>query len=240
MSIKNSLASVAVKDLSFAVQWYERLFGRPADSRQVSGVAEWKFEMGGWLQVYQGAERAGSGSFTLAVSSLDELVSDLEKSNLDAGRQMSSEKMKVVMLKDPDGNSIAFVESLESMSDTRVSRIIRAYFAAYEAKDRVALDGLLHDDFTFGSPHDPHIDRVAYFERCWPNSQHTNSFAIQKLFEEDDEAFVLYTCEPKDGDAFSNTEYFRVDKDKVREVRVFYGSLPKREPPSHWLATGRA
>lgn len=233
MTIMNSLASVAVKDLGSAVQWYERLLGRPADSRQVSGVAEWKFEMGGWLQVYQGAERAGFGSFTLAVSSLDELLADIKTGGLDAGRQMISEKMKVVMLKDPDGNSIAFVESLESMPDTRVSRVIRAYFAAYEAKDRLALDGLLHDDFTFGSPHDPHIDRVAYFERCWPNSHHTKTFAIQKLFEEADEAFVLYTCELKDGAEFSNTEYFRVVEDKIREVRVFYGSLPKREPPSH-------
>lgn len=232
MSIKNSLASVAVKDLNAAVPWYERLFGRPADSRQVTGVAEWKFERGGWLQVYQGAARAGSGSFTLTVSSLDELVSDLEKCGLDAGRQMISEKMKVVMLKDPDGNSIAFVEALDSVPYARISRLIRAYFDAYEAKDRAALDRLLHEDFTFGSPQDPHLDRVAYFERCWPNSQNTNSFAIQKLIEEHDEAFVLYTCEPKDGAAFSNTVYIRVDSGKVREVRVFYGSLPKNEPPN--------
>jgi predicted enzyme related to lactoylglutathione lyase len=113
MSIKNALASVAVKDLSSAVQWYERLFGRPADSRQMSEMAEWKFERGGWLQVYQNTERAGSGSFTLAVSSLDEQLSDLDERGLEPGRKMISEKVKVVMIKDPDGNSIAFAEAID-------------------------------------------------------------------------------------------------------------------------------
>ena len=34
-------------------------------------VAEWKFARGGWLQVYQLPERAGSGSCTLAVSDIE-------------------------------------------------------------------------------------------------------------------------------------------------------------------------
>jgi predicted enzyme related to lactoylglutathione lyase len=113
MPIKNALASVAVKELSTAVPWYEKLLGRSADSRPMPEVAEWKFERGGWLQVYQNAERAGSGSVTLAVSSLDEQVSDLEKNGLKPGRRMISEKVKVVMIKDPDGNSIAFAEAID-------------------------------------------------------------------------------------------------------------------------------
>jgi len=44
MPIKNALASLAVKDMDSAVQWYEKLFGRPADSRPMPEVAEWKFE----------------------------------------------------------------------------------------------------------------------------------------------------------------------------------------------------
>ena len=113
MSIKNALASVAVKDLSAAVQWYEKLFGRPADSRPMSELAEWKFERGGWLQLYQNADRAGSGSLTLSVNDLDEQVSHLRKCGVRTGQQIISEKAKVVMIKDPDGNSIAFAEALE-------------------------------------------------------------------------------------------------------------------------------
>lgn len=113
MPIENALASVAVSDLDSAVQWYERLFGRPADSRDMPDVAEWKFEGGGWLQVYQGSERAGSGSFTLAVSSLDEQVAHLEKCGIPSGRQMITDKMKVLMIRDQDGNSIAFSEGID-------------------------------------------------------------------------------------------------------------------------------
>jgi hypothetical protein len=55
---ENALASVAVKDLSSATDWYERLFGRPADSSPMSELREWKFPRDGWLQVYQlGARR---------------------------------------------------------------------------------------------------------------------------------------------------------------------------------------
>jgi hypothetical protein len=52
MSIDNVLASVAVKDLKAASAWYEKLLGRPADSKPMPEVAEWKFKQGGWLQVY--------------------------------------------------------------------------------------------------------------------------------------------------------------------------------------------
>jgi len=40
MTIKNALASVAVKDLSSSVPWYEKLFGRAADSTPMAEVAE--------------------------------------------------------------------------------------------------------------------------------------------------------------------------------------------------------
>ena len=113
MTIKNAIASLAVRDLGASVKWYERLLGRPADSRPMTEVAEWKFDRGGWLQVYQSPDRAGSGSVTLAVSSLDDQVSDLKNAGLDAGQPKISDKVKVVMIKDPDGNSIAFAEALD-------------------------------------------------------------------------------------------------------------------------------
>jgi predicted enzyme related to lactoylglutathione lyase len=113
MSIDNALASVAVKDLQAAAQWYEKLLGRPADSRAMSEVAEWKFKRGGWLQVYQNQERAGTGSVTLAVSNLDEQIAALEKSGIEVGAPMKSPKVNVVMIKDPDGNSIAFAQALD-------------------------------------------------------------------------------------------------------------------------------
>jgi hypothetical protein len=111
--IRNAIASLAVRDLGVSLAWYERLLGRAADSRPMAEPGEWKFERGGWLQVYQDAERAGSGSLTLAVSSLDEQLSDLRRAGLETGDPIISERVKVVMIKDPDGNSIAFAEALD-------------------------------------------------------------------------------------------------------------------------------
>lgn len=113
MSIQNAIASLAVKDLASASPWYERLFGRAADSRPMSEVAEWKFERGGWLQVYQLPERAGKGSVTLAVSDLDQQIDDLRECGIDAGEPLRGPQVKVLMIKDPDGNSIAFAEAID-------------------------------------------------------------------------------------------------------------------------------
>src|SRR5262245_14052846 len=113
MPIQNALASVAVADLNAAVSWYENLFGRPADLRPMPEVAEWRFERGGWLQIYQSPQRAGAGSFTLAVEDIDEIAADLRNRGLDLGPQTTSPTVKTLMTTDPDGNHIAFAEALD-------------------------------------------------------------------------------------------------------------------------------
>jgi predicted enzyme related to lactoylglutathione lyase len=114
MAIRNVLASVAVKDLSAAIGWYERLFGRSADSRPMPEVAEWKFDRGGWLQIYQLPERAGSGSFTLVVEGLENEIAWVEKLGIDTRQRTSDDKVKTLMITDPDGNHIAFAEVVGS------------------------------------------------------------------------------------------------------------------------------
>jgi ketosteroid isomerase-like protein len=108
-----------------------------------------------------------------------------------------------------------------------ISDLIRQYFSAYETKDRNVAEALLSDDFTFSSPRDDRIGRAEYFARCWPNSGKFRAFHIERLFDQGNEAFVRYLCEPKSGDKFRNTEYFRADGDKIVEVDVYFGrSLP--------------
>lgn len=113
MSIDNALASVAVKDLKAAVAWYARLFGRPADSTPMPEVAEWQFERGGWLQVYQLPQRAGNGSFTLAVTNIEEIVTRLQKLGIDTSQRTSGTKVKTLMIVDLDGNHIALAEAID-------------------------------------------------------------------------------------------------------------------------------
>ena len=114
MSIENVLASVAVKDLKTAMKWYEKLLGRPADSQPMPEVAEWKFPRGGWLQVYQLPERAGSGSFTLAVSNIEEEVRKASALGIDTTQQSANARVKTLMITDPDGNHIAFAQALDA------------------------------------------------------------------------------------------------------------------------------
>jgi hypothetical protein len=113
MSIDNAIASVPVRDLAAAVAWYEALLARPADSTPMPEVAEWKFPRGGWLQVYELPERAGNGSVTLAVSDLDQVVAHVEKLGIDSSDRSSVAQVKTLMIRDMDGNHIAFAEALD-------------------------------------------------------------------------------------------------------------------------------
>jgi predicted enzyme related to lactoylglutathione lyase len=113
MTIQNALASVAVKDVKAAAQWYEKLIGA-APTRPMPEVAEWHFEHGGGLQVYQLPQRAGSCSATLSVDDVDAEIAKLRKLQIDSGEPIVNASVKVIMIKDPDGNSIAIAQALDS------------------------------------------------------------------------------------------------------------------------------
>ena len=101
-------ARVAVRQLDSAVAWYEQIFG-PATARPISGVVEWHFPIGGRLQVYEVAERAGHGSFTVSVTTIVELVATLDAAGTRSPAPSRTPQMDTVMITDLDGKSIAFV-----------------------------------------------------------------------------------------------------------------------------------
>jgi predicted enzyme related to lactoylglutathione lyase len=113
MKIENAIASVAVKNLKTASEWYEKLFGRPADSNPMPEVAEWKFDRGGWLQLYQLPERAGHGSCTLATDDIAAVKSHLKSLGIDTSNASSGARVKTVMIADPDGNHLAFAQAID-------------------------------------------------------------------------------------------------------------------------------
>jgi len=77
----------------------------------VGNLHPWQFARGGWLQVYQAPERAGQGSFTLTVSSLDEILPQAEKLGVDTSDRTSGPRVKTLMITDPDGNHVAIAEA---------------------------------------------------------------------------------------------------------------------------------
>lgn len=74
-------------------------------------VLEWKFEGGGELQVYQLPERAGGASATFIVTSIEEQRAKLKDVSTNTPEIVESGQIRVVMIKDPDGNSLAFAQS---------------------------------------------------------------------------------------------------------------------------------
>jgi hypothetical protein len=72
-------------------------------------VVEWQLQRGGGLQVYSAPDRAGRGSCTLIVTDIDEIAQRLRTSGLAPNAEPARhERVDTVMIKDPDGNSIAF------------------------------------------------------------------------------------------------------------------------------------
>jgi predicted enzyme related to lactoylglutathione lyase len=112
MSIENVLASIAVKDVKAAAEWYARLLGS-AGTSPMPEVLEWRFPRGGCLQVYQLPERAGQGSCTLAVNDLTAEIRKLEQIGVDTSARTSNERVSTVMITDPDGNHIALARAVD-------------------------------------------------------------------------------------------------------------------------------
>jgi hypothetical protein len=232
MTISNAFASVAVKDIKVAAQWYAKLIGRPADGLPMPDLVEWKFPSGGWLQVYALPERAGSCSCTLAIANTDVEAARLEKLGIDTGARMG-EQTKVFMIKDPDGNSIAFAQAFAASDVTTATHdavaVARAAYEAYVSKDRAAIEVLIADDFHFSSPLDNRLERATYFTRCWPNSNTTEGFEFIHLVPHGEQVFVTYEALGVGGRRFRNTEIVTVRGSQIVEVEVYFGwDLPHK------------
>jgi len=110
------------------------------------------------------------------------------------------------------------------MSAHRKADIIRGVFSAYLSNDRKAVEDALTDDFRFTSPYDDRIDKPAYFERCWRNSDWIARHELERIFVEGDEAFVTYRCVAKSGKTFRNTEFFAFAGDRIKSIDVYFGA----------------
>lgn len=110
------------------------------------------------------------------------------------------------------------------MTEGKTADLVRRCFAAYQAKDRAAIERLLAADFRFTSPYDDHIDRAAYFARCWPHAGGMRHFRELRLFAQGAEAFILYEAQFEGTGVFRNAEFFRTDGARITEVEVYFGA----------------
>jgi ketosteroid isomerase-like protein len=123
-------------------------------------------------------------------------------------------------------------QPLAPLADRTAKRadLVRRVYRAYESGDRTEIELLLSDDFTFTSPYDDHIDRAAYFERCWPGAGTFRHFELHQVTVDSDACFVMYTAERMIGGKFHNTERFEFTGDQIRSVEVFFGLPPAIRP----------
>ena len=61
--------------------------------------------------MYHLPERAGNGSFTLAVDDIDSVESWLAAIGIDTSQRSSNDRVDTLMVTDPDGNHVAFAEA---------------------------------------------------------------------------------------------------------------------------------
>jgi ketosteroid isomerase-like protein len=103
--------------------------------------------------------------------------------------------------------------------------IVRAVFDAYLRQDRDAEDQLLAEEFVFTSPQDDHIDKDAFFERCFPTADRfTTQEMIYVVPAAGDNVFAMYEYELKDtGERHRNVELLTVRDGRVTETQVFFG-----------------
>ncbi|KQS98120.1 MULTISPECIES: nuclear transport factor 2 family protein [unclassified Rhizobium] len=112
-----------------------------------------------------------------------------------------------------------------------VEEIVRASFDCYLTSDRSRMESLLAADFSFTSPYDDHIDRLAYFDRCWPAAGTFETLDLLLVDVCEEHCFVLYDATWKNGKTARNTELFTISHGQIQSVEVFFG-LPPGGPVS--------
>jgi ketosteroid isomerase-like protein len=104
------------------------------------------------------------------------------------------------------------------------AEVVRAFFRSFLDQDRAAADRLVASEFVFTSPQDDHIDRAAFFERCFPTA---GRFVSHELLEVvptgGDDVFVLYDYVLEGGQRHRNAEVITVRDGRVAETQVFFG-----------------
>lgn len=110
------------------------------------------------------------------------------------------------------------------IADTDDIAVVRAGFDAYLRQDRAASEALIAPGFTFTSPNDDHIDRDAFFARCFPTADRLRSQDLLLVAPAGPGAVVvMYEYELTTGERHRNVEVQTVEDGQIVEAQVFFG-----------------
>lgn len=106
MAITGLFAHLSCTDPDRGTAWYATLFDRPPDARPMAGLVEWHLG-GGGFQLFRDADAAGHGTLTVMV---DDLAGERARiACLDPGEIEQATAVRIVRLRDPDGNLVVLV-----------------------------------------------------------------------------------------------------------------------------------
>ena len=114
-----------------------------------------------------------------------------------------------------------------------LAELAKGYYRAYERHDRAFMEEYLAADFTFTSPFDDHIDRAAYFQRCWPKQPLHQKFDFVAVAQDGNKVVVAYDCTMHRPNSthpaarFRNAELMTFEQGKLKSVEVFFGDPPR-------------
>lgn len=111
MSIDKLYAHLSCADLNQSTAWFEKLFGRSPDARQMAGLVEWHHGKDAGLQLWQDATNAGRGTVTFIATELREEHARLAIAGLAPGNLEPGDKVSLFRLRDPDQNLVVFAQA---------------------------------------------------------------------------------------------------------------------------------
>lgn len=110
-SIDVLFAGVPVADFESALEWYTRLFGRPADVTVTENEVMWHVAGDAWVYVLHDAPRAGHALVTLCVANVDDALEDVGQRGLSSDPvELVGDAGRKATLTDLEGNTINFIE----------------------------------------------------------------------------------------------------------------------------------
>lgn len=111
MSIAKIYAHLSCSDGVRTAVWFESLFGRPPDSREMPGLMEWHHGPDAGLPLWQDPANAGHGTVTLIVTGIAAEHARLADAGLFPGPVEPGDKVSVVRLRDPDQNLVVLAQA---------------------------------------------------------------------------------------------------------------------------------
>jgi ketosteroid isomerase-like protein len=102
-------------------------------------------------------------------------------------------------------------------------QLARGVYEAFASGDRAFIEATFTRDFSFSSPVDVGLDRVGYFERCWPAAGRHQRFEFVRIVESGDEVIVTYEMTKPPAGKGRNTEVLTFRGDQVCRAEVYFG-----------------